>query len=102
MNNKYRSTGGSFLCFSPPPSKFPLKVQTSLIERKTFFHNKKLSSIKMVFCLNKTFFTHFDYTMLKLTVFVTQIRKLFNSSIRQSLITVKIREKCFGQTELLE
>ena len=55
---------GSFLS-SPSTknfeSKLSLKFQISPIKSKTFFHNRKLASVRIVVCLIKTFFTHFDY-----------------------------------------
>ena len=41
-------------------------IQTRLIKSKAFFRNKKLTSIRRVSCLNKTFFTHFDYKYIRL------------------------------------
>ena len=38
-------------------SKSSLKILTTLIENKTLFYNTKLTSIRIVFCLNKTFLT---------------------------------------------
>ena len=38
-------------------TKSSLKFLTTLIENKTLFHNTKLTSVRKVFCLNKTFLT---------------------------------------------
>ena len=68
---------------APPPTrsfeiKFPLKFQTGLVKSETFFYNRKLTSIGKVFCLNKTFFTHFNYNCDRIRCFfVTQNGKLF-------------------------
>ena len=74
----------SLLAFPPPPPtrsfeiKFPLKFQTGLVKSETFFYNRKLTSIGKVFCLNKTFFTHFNYNFDRIRCFfVTQNGKLF-------------------------
>ena len=65
----------------PPPPKFlkeiSLKLYTRLIKSKTFFHYRKLTSIRVVFCLNKTLFTHFDYNYARIKcLLITQNRKL--------------------------
>ena len=65
--------------FCPSPtnkffkSKFPLKIQSSLIKSETF-HNKKLTSIRAVRILT--------IIMFVLTTFFTQNRKLLISSSR--------------------
>ena len=51
----------ALFCSNPTPifeSKFSWKFQTTLIKNKTSFHNRKLTSVGIVFCLNKTVF-HF-------------------------------------------
>ena len=53
---------GSFLFPSTnevSESKFPEIFQTSLIKSEFFFHKRKLTSIRVVFRLNRTLFTHF-------------------------------------------
>ena len=57
---------------------------SSLIKSETFFHNTKLTSITIVFCLNKTFFMHSDYNYVRINCFfVTQnSRKLLSSLSR--------------------
>ena len=78
----------ALFCTPPPPppkffeSKVSLKVQTSLKKCKTSFHNRKITSIKIVFCLTKTFSTQFDYNYVLILFFVTQNRKLLISSSR--------------------
>ena len=49
--------------------KFPRNFHTSLIKSKLFFNNRKLTSLKIVFCLNKTFFTHHDYNYVQIKFF---------------------------------
>ena len=59
----------------PPPtteifeSEFPKNFQISLNKRKSFFHNRKFTSIRIGFCLSKRFFTHFDFIVFVLSVF---------------------------------
>ena len=55
-------------------SKFPKSFQTSLNKSKTFFENRKLTSVRI--CLN------FCLIMFKSTIFVTQNRKLLIFSSR--------------------
>ena len=44
------------------------------------FHNGRLTSVRIVFRLNKTFFTHSDYNYVRITCFfVIQNRKLLIS-----------------------
>ena len=77
----------NFWLFSVPPTttkifenNFPEKLWTSLIKSKTFFHNRKLTSIRVVFRLNKTFI-HFDYNYVRIKcLLMTQNRKLLISS----------------------
>ena len=49
---------------------FPQNFQTTLIKSKNFSHNRKLTSIVIVFCLNKTFFTHFNYNFDRIDCFL--------------------------------
>ena len=44
------------------------KIQTGLIKSELFFHYRKLTSIRIVCRLNKTFLTHFDCDYFELTV----------------------------------
>ena len=59
-----------FFLFSPTIEYFEIyflkKVQTSLIKSKTFCRNRKLTSIRIVFCLHETFCTRFDYNTFKI------------------------------------
>ena len=89
--NSWRYNNSSFyqcVYMSTPLPKFLKvnflkKVQTSLIKSKTFFQNRKLGSNRKYFCLNKTFFTHFDYHYaFVFSFFVTQNGKLLISSSR--------------------
>ena len=51
------------------------------VKNKTFFHNRKLTSSRVVFRLNKTLFTHFDYNYARIKcLLMTQNRKLLISS----------------------
>ena len=45
----------ALFCPPPPPT---MKFQSGFIEIQIFFHNGKLTSIGIVFRMNKTFFTH--------------------------------------------
>ena len=49
--------------------KFLRKIWTGLIKSKTFFHNRKLTSIRKVFSLNETFFTLFDSKYVQIHCF---------------------------------
>ena len=92
----------ALFCFLHPPqkktkhhqtkffeSKFPSKVQTSLINSETFSCNRKLTSIRINF-LNKIFFTHFDKNNVLIhCFFVTQNSNLLMSSSRMCGFIVK-------------
>ena len=66
---------------SPPPKSLKITFLKNfrLIKSKTFFHNRKLTFIRVVFRLNKTLFTHFYYVRIK-CLLMTQSRKLLISS----------------------
>ena len=42
----------------------------SRIKCKTFFHNRNLTSIRIVFCLSKTFFTHLNCDYVQINCFL--------------------------------
>ena len=94
--NKPCEQNSALFCF-PPTTKifennFPSKLQTILIKSKTFFHNRKLTSIRVVFRLNKTLFTHFHYDYVRIKcLLMTQNRKLLISS---SKLRNYIGKKC--------
>ena len=59
----------------PPPSTFfeenlQKNVQTDLVQSEILFHNRRLASIKTVFCLNKTFFTHMNCGYVRIHCFL--------------------------------
>ena len=65
-------TLGTFLLQQRPPpttklfgSNFLLKCLTGLSRSKTFFHNRKLASIGLVFCYT-TFSTHYNYNSVRI------------------------------------
>ena len=67
-------------------------LQTNLYKNETFFHNGNLTSIRIVFCLNKTLFTHFDYDYVRIKcLLMTQNRTLLISS---SKMPDYLRKKC--------
>ena len=72
LTNPVKAFSGSFL-FPHLTNKF-LKVNFlenfRLAQLKVKrFHNRKLTPIGIVFCLNKTFFTHFNYNFDRIHVF---------------------------------
>ena len=58
------------------------KIQMSLNERD-LSHNMKLTSMGTIFCLDKTFFTHFDFNYVCIKCFLQlKHRKLLNFLLR--------------------
>ena len=60
---------GLFSLFPPPPKFLKITFLENknirlLIISKTF-HSRKLTSIRVIFRLNKTLFTHFDYDYVR-------------------------------------
>ena len=54
-------------------------------ESKTFFRNRKLTSIRVIFRLNKTYFTPFDYNYVRIKcLLMTQNRKLLIFSSKKA------------------
>ena len=61
-----------------------------MIRRKIFLQNRTLTSIGIVFRLNKTLFTHFHFDYARINCFfVTQNRKLLNSQLKMSAFIEK-------------
>ena len=73
----------ALFCSPPPPAKFSkitFLKNFRLLKVKPSFSNRKLTSIRVVFRLNKTLFTHFDYNYVRIKcLLMTQNRKLLIS-----------------------
>ena len=78
---------------------FPVKKnQTRLIESETFFHYRKLTSIRSS-CLNKTILTHFDNGYVWMSCFfLAQNRKLliFLSRLRDFIGKNSVNKDCLS------